>query len=488
MKTTPELIADIKKAIADGATEYYIEPGVYYFNGDTPQFNLQNVSYFNVYAYGVKFMFEPRKKFPSVRLHECTSVGIYGLTVDFYPLPFAQGVITSIDKGNKKLRVTLDAFAPVITNEWSAVNGGDTKVICFNPDGLLHAKNTRLDHVQQVANLTEHDVEITVRGTLYSSPDAELDVGCRVAMPDRSFGHCIQSRYCGNLVFQDVTVNACSNMAFSESLGNGRNIYRNCRIMRKGSRLLSSNADGFHSSQMVFGPTIIECRAEFTGDDTVNVHGFTSFVIDAGDGPMVFARSNDYFYAGKKCIVQRGVKPAFGTDVLTFARVDDEALRTKYFEAVRTSGMVENVQSTFDLYQVATSRLLEHGDFLGSNDELCMGPRIISNRFTDIYGRGILMCARSGLINDNVMQRLGGAGIHVGADLHWSSGPFPHHIKINRNVIVDAHRLYRLGKQPASITLANIGTGENSYTKTPLVELAPDNIVVNPGREAIFIA
>lgn len=44
-------------------------------------------------------------------------------------------------------------------------------------------------------------------------------------------------------------------------------------------RLLAANADGFHSSCVRAGPSLIDSEISFTGDDALNIHSRMSIVI-----------------------------------------------------------------------------------------------------------------------------------------------------------------------------------------------------------------
>ena len=63
-------------------------------------------------------------------------------------------------------------------------------------------------------------------------------------------------------------------MGFHEQGGAGGNRYSRVKIVRKaGSKgLLALNADGFHSSDVGVGPSLVDSEISFTGDDFLNIH------------------------------------------------------------------------------------------------------------------------------------------------------------------------------------------------------------------------
>ena len=71
-----------------------------------------------------------------------------------------------------------------------------------------------------------------------------------------------------------VTIHAGGNMGFHEDGGAGGHAYRGVKIVRRpgSAGLLALNADGFHSSSVGKGPTLLDSEISFTGDDFLNIH------------------------------------------------------------------------------------------------------------------------------------------------------------------------------------------------------------------------
>ena len=65
----------------------------------------------------------------------------------------------------------------------------------------------------------------------------------------------------------NVTIYARGNMGFLETAGEGGNVYRGVKIIRKpgSAGLMALNADGFHSSGVGVGPALEESEISFTG-------------------------------------------------------------------------------------------------------------------------------------------------------------------------------------------------------------------------------
>jgi hypothetical protein len=86
----------------------------------------------------------------------------------------------------------------------------------------------------------------------------------------------------------DYTLHGGGTEAIVETGGNGPNTFRRVRVTRRPVnslagygpvRLLASNADGFHSSCVVHGPTLEDSEFAFTGDDLLNIHSRIDIVL-----------------------------------------------------------------------------------------------------------------------------------------------------------------------------------------------------------------
>lgn len=69
------------------------------------------------------------------------------------------------------------------------------------------------------------------------------------------------------MVAEDVIIHAGGNMGFLEQLGDGGHSYRRVKIVRKPGSTgpMALNADGFHSTSVRVGPTLLSNVAERFG-------------------------------------------------------------------------------------------------------------------------------------------------------------------------------------------------------------------------------
>lgn len=81
----------------------------------------------------------------------------------------------------------------------------------------------------------------------------------------------------------NVTLHGGATEAVVEAGGNGGHTYNGVRVVRRQGqspvRLLAANADGFHSSCVRDGPSLVDSEISFTGDDLLNIHSRLAIVL-----------------------------------------------------------------------------------------------------------------------------------------------------------------------------------------------------------------
>ena len=70
---------------------------------------------------------------------------------------------------------------------------------------------------------------------------------------------------------QDLAIHAAGDMALFEGDGGGGHVYRRLQVVPRNGRIISSNADAFHSSDLERGPTLIDCHFKSMLDDFMNL-------------------------------------------------------------------------------------------------------------------------------------------------------------------------------------------------------------------------
>ncbi len=311
-----------------------------------------------------------------------------------------------------------------------------------------------------------------------ASPAIPIEIGDPAAW--RGLAGCeLDSRACGRMLFQDITIESGMGIGFMEICGEGDNHYVHCVITYALSPpgavdqpLLACSADGFHSSSMRHGPTLEDCHSEGLDDDSVNIHGCyallmeannTKIVVDwrsphrAGHSPFQFGRPGDtlrlYDRNGtlsteaKIVSVQPITNYVAGDIGHIDSRVFSNRSRASYWEVVldkpvsaEPGGMVANAN--------------QEGD----------GFVIHNCTFRNSRGHGLLIKASGGTIKGCTIEGIIMAGIVLAPDMEgWNEADYAHDVIIEGNVIRDVG----LGTEPWNSGLTVAGLGHGGYVLLP---------------------
>ena len=275
------LLARFKAAAAEGRKRFRIPPGQYRFDAEgTPSFRFEGVQDMEIEAQGAVFWFDGRFRIDAVNPRKCRNVTIRGLTVDYDPMPYAQGPILEMDTDTQTVLMRVQEGFPVPDAAWTE-QAGKVKIVVYDPAGVQRV--VRMDWLATVRPEGPRTLRLGFKFGWLFRYDTGVRVGDTLVLPDRSKRMAFMSSGCEGMVYEDITVYACPQMAFTEALGGGGNVYRRCRVVpRPGTvRTLACNADVFHSTLVERGPRIEHCEFSHAADDFVNIHGFFSIVARA---------------------------------------------------------------------------------------------------------------------------------------------------------------------------------------------------------------
>ena len=271
----------IDAAVKSGSRRIVIPPGRYRV---TPQrrehLGLRNLNDIEIVAQGVELVCTQTTR--AVTIAGCNNLTLRGLTIDYDPLPFTQGVITNISPDGRAITVELfEGYPPaaaatnvkfeVFARETRTLREGELRV---GPPQVLDARHLRFIKQLPLPDGIERIGDLVVTIAAHA--------------PDGSIPHAVFAEDCAGLTLEAVTLFASPTFGFLEH-GCERSTYRRCRVDRRplesdlkprgAARLRSLNADAFHSAEAPLGPSIVDCTAQFMGDDAVNIHGHYHLVI-----------------------------------------------------------------------------------------------------------------------------------------------------------------------------------------------------------------
>ncbi len=256
-----------------------------------------------------------------VQIANSSDVILSGFVHDYTAPCFAQGTV--VDVGTRvgaiqwvDIRFDLENFADPGNRTlfpWIAgsVPLGDAPLVA--PTNHISVKATFWDSVTTrmvahgnhlVCNTTRFGshqnagvFRVTFRGPIVPTgsvqPGVLATVHYRLGLADPTTLQPVKTGEAGGLTFLitnssrittlNHTLHGGGTEAIVEAGGEGGNIYRGVRVARREGRtpqrLLAANADGFHSSCVLNGPTLEDSEISWTGDDLLNIHSRISIVL-----------------------------------------------------------------------------------------------------------------------------------------------------------------------------------------------------------------
>jgi hypothetical protein len=439
------LMSQLKRAVDSGEKHLRITPGEYYFTGELPALALRGVSDFLIEAEGVTFWICPNQK--AIELQSCSGIKISGLTIDYDPLPYVQGRVRRIDAQAHRIEIEVTRGFP-LPSERDARRTGAVKAIFYDADGKTMRK-VGLDWMSVFRERHDRLYEVGfVVGRVFA-PGSPVQPGDILALPNRDQSHAIVSRDCEGLVFQDITLYASGSMGFVEEGGGGGNKYSHCRVVpRPGTaRVLACNADVFHSLAVRHGPLIEGCEFSHAGDDFINVHGYFD-----GVARVVGTREIEIVHQFTPAFAA-GATVAVVDPVTLAIRAKSRVLRVKGVRAGAEAALAAEkfcedalrhgikirdfVRPVVLRISLETDVSTDRGDLLFLPEFSGAGTVLRGNHLHDTICRGALVGGENLLVQDNVIERTGMAGLVLGSERYWLEARPPDEVRIENNQLID---------------------------------------------------
>lgn len=378
----------------------------------------------------------------ALRLSDCRKVTVKNLTIDYDPLPFTQGVITSVSPDFRQVEFTIDEGYPDLTAPFAA-----GRLHLFTGDGKMWKR--------EAADLYGKTEILDARHGRFRAgkPEPAFAPGDRVALNLRKNG-AVYLTGCGSIRFENFTIYTCPSLGFCNRFSEGGDELVNVKLTRgprpkgaKADRLLSTCADGLNYAYIRRGPKLVNCDFSFMGDDSVNLHAVALPVVKMLN-KNTFDTLRPYPPEGFARIIRPGDKlrlldpssyAILGEAVVEKFRpsprkYDLETLKRFYFN--RGEGLKE--QTAYEITLAPGGMPVREGLFFDIPAIGANGFEIRDSYFHDHRGRGLRIMASDGVIENNRFERIKHAAITVGAEYgFWREAGWVKNIQIRNNVIRD---------------------------------------------------
>lgn len=452
-----EIWKEVYYAVQNGESYIKIPPGNYRVNNEkVGAFIINGAKNLHIDAEGAVFWSDTNESV--FKINNSSGCKINGLTIDYDPIGAIQGTVLSVDEAGKTFDILLDNGCPVPDCEWNkAAADGKMKAIFFDENGEKMIEG-QMDYTNSITDKGNGVYAIGLKlNTRFSNslPDCQkIKAGMRYVSPWRR-STTIELKNSDNMTFEDITVYAASGFAIGENYGEGGNIYRRIKqIRRPGTdRLLASNADGIHSGGVKKGPLIEDCIFSYAGDDLLNIRGFYDVVLEKESGntfiigipeeelnfspgtELRFFDINNFDKEGSAIVLS--VEEYNGETALKAAENIVENMRARGislnpnlgtsvvpFRCYRVT-LSEDVDA--DIYSIAESK-----DYCGS------GAVVRNNVFDSTVTAGARIRCSDALIENNTFNRCGESAVVIRGERYWLEGGFSDNVIIKNNIISEA--------------------------------------------------
>ena len=463
----------IDNAIQSKATHLRIPAGTYRVG---QCLMIERATNLSIDASGVKLIMTEFK--PFLKVHKTSGLTLSGLSVDYDPLPFTQGVVTAISEQGS-FEMQLDAGYPAID-----VLGERLHVHVYDPKTRYWKADVYDMYPKSVRSLGNGKLLIEM-----DWHEENLALGDLIAIDSRSSSGMYVTRCDGENTFRDITIYSSPGLAVCGRECSAAQRFENVRITRgqrpaaaTSDRLMSGSADGINFAYCRVGPVLENCEFSFMGDDALNVHGALLPVMATPDpNTVVIARlyNNDAVaYMIKPGDTMRVMqRDTFAmlkqVKVLSIQAVEDQSRYPLDFDAMKktffTSTLSRTNSRNYTLFEVTIDQ--EHGtspmqnvvDFPAFN---CPGYVVRNNYFHDHRARGLRLMGNDGLIEGNTFERIGQCAISLGAEMgYWAEAGWVENVMVRNNVIRDVNR-DKNATGPGALVLGAIGTFVHTNVKT----------------------
>jgi len=422
----------IEAGLAAGQSFIKIPPGRYYVapkNGT--HLRLENIEGVTIDATGVEMLCSETTR--AILIEDCKDLVIIGLTIDYDPLPFTQGTIVGISADRKSHTIRIMEGFP------AAESAMVFKHMIFTPEGDL-----RFGHYYAMELEVLADNHLKISG-LHPGKDGGEQIGDQVVISSESLKgrfdpHAVHTYNSVRIRLEDVTLYASPCFGFFGE-HSSETVYVNCKVDRRAGRLLSLNADAFHSKFAEVGPRIDNCFAMWMGDDGVNICGAYHLVISS-EGTKL------------RVLAKRIMDIEVG-DPVQLLTVDGHALPPATVVAINEVGkktaadrkeiaplpLLSNVVSLLKVaYEIELDREVElaAGSVIGSLNRMGNGFAVVDSTFGNIRSRGILVKASDGVISGNTVVNCALQGIKLGPEYIWLESGFTRRLRVVGNTIIDS--------------------------------------------------
>lgn len=374
-----------------------------------------------------------------LRIQDSRGCTVTGITIEYDPPPFSQGVITDVDAVSGVVELELFDGYPRLDESFFTFAGNEAHPTSFGSVFDPKTRDLKADMGDFVA-VARAEARGGQRFLLHIR---NIEVLSSVEPGDlfvyliRQHGHGLHLLRSPVSNVEDVTIKAANSVGFAVVESAGVRISKSSiRFGPQGDCLVSTNGDAVHAQSCRTGPTIEDCWFEGMMDDGLNVYTLPFEILDIPT---------------PETVIMSGPAPVSVGDVLEFFDpVTGSPKRQSTVASVKPPGDALRIG-----FEEAVDEVTARIDTAYNLSVSGQGYEVRDTTFIDHRGVSLRLRTGQGLVERNRFERVGGHAILIANDPDRPEGPNARHIVIRSNV------LHRVGftRDRAAIKVAGVRLG-----------------------------
>lgn len=367
--------------------------------------------------------------------HDCV---VRNLSLDYDPVPFTQGIITSVDSKRGTFELKLDSEYPSLDEKWFMPNTHSGFAMQRDrTTGRLKENAVSAFFPDSWESLGDMTYRVSIRNDGYrSTVMRNMEIGDSLVYVIRNNGGGILVWGSNNLVIDNVKIYAAPSAAILAGQSDNLTV-RNVSVQVKPQtgRINSTNGDGVHCVGARIGPTIENSVFEGMSDDGVNIYMPPHVV---------------YYVESESKLIIDGGPPVQQGDLLEILDPKTGKLRglsrVQFLEKVGETAVAVTLETPIP--GVTAGLDFKESDHVYNRNTCGEGFIIRNNIFQNYRGRGVLIRSGNGIVEGNTFRELSGVAISVVNEPDWPEGPMSRNIVIRNNTIDFVGYSGHQGSQP----------------------------------------
>lgn len=380
---------------------------------------------------------------------KCENVVFSNLIIDYDPPCSTQGTVIAMSDDAKILDVEIHQGYPLPAPETL-----QTRVHFFDKDTRELIWNL---YTNEIKDPIQYLGGQKIRVNLTMPKSRTYGVGDYIVLnnlPLGYLGHCIILNYCKNMKMDNVTIYDSPAFHFAEHYCENSHYYR-CVVDRKlndpkysQDRLRPGIADGIHSKHAIKGPKIEECTLRYLNDDPIAINGdfYPVFKVDHSRNQLyLMSRA----YTHEDMMIKQGETVAVVTNKGVI-RGEAQPIRVtsstpptaaeintclSYYNDIKDRRYINTAMVRFSEEDWNKMGEVSPGDVIFSYDRIGSGFEVINNTIGHVPGRGILIKAGDGKIQNNIITHTGAGAIIIAPEINWMEAGLSRNLDISENYI-----------------------------------------------------